>query len=224
MPVDVHSLVAPYALDSLGDEEERGFEQHLATCERCREELAGLREAAASLAYGVAGPEPPTALKERILTQARAERPNVTAIPRRRRGRAAPLAAAAALAAAVALGFGVWSATRPATRDSFSAVPAQPGARLVPLDGRGAVAVAPDGTAALAFTVPPAPAGKAYEAWVIQGGTPKPAGLFEGGDGTSVLDIEQPVRRGAVVAVTLERDGGAKRPTQTPLAVSRAVS
>jgi anti-sigma-K factor RskA len=224
MPVDVHSLVAPYALDSLGDEEERGFEQHLATCERCREELAGLREAAASLAYGVTGPEPPTALKERILTQARAERPNVTALPRRRRGRAAPLAAAAALAAAVALGFGVWSATRPTTRDSFSAVLAQPGARLVPLDGRGAVAVAPDGTAALAFTVPPAPAGKAYEAWVIQGGTPKPAGLFEGGDGTSVLDIEQPVRRGAVVAVTLERDGGAKRPTQTPLAVSRAVS
>jgi len=224
MPVDVHSLVAPYALDSLGDEEERGFEQHLATCERCREELAGLREAAASLAYGVAGPEPPTALKERILTQARAERPNVTALPRGRRGRAAPLAAAAALAAAVALGFGVWSATRPATRDSFSAVLAQPGARLVPLDGRGAVAVAPDGTAALAFTVPPAPAGKAYEAWVIQGGTPKPAGLFEGGDRTSVLDIEQPVRRGAVVAVTLERDGGAKRPTQTPLAVSRAVS
>jgi anti-sigma-K factor RskA len=224
MPVDVHSLVAPYALDSLGDEEERGFEQHLATCERCREELAGLREAAASLAYGVTGPEPPTALKERILTQARAERPNVTALPRGRRGRAAPLAAAAALAAAVALGFGVWSATRPASKDAFSAVLAQPGARLVPLDGRGAVAVAPDGTAALAFTVPPAPAGKAYEAWVIQGGTPKPAGLFEGGDGTSVLDIEQPVRRGAVVAVTLERDGGAKRPTQTPLAVSRAVS
>jgi anti-sigma-K factor RskA len=224
MPVDVHSLVAPYALDSLGDEEERGFEQHLATCERCREELAGLKEAAASLAYGVAGPEPPTALKERILTQARAERPNVTALPRRRRGWTASLAAAAALAAAVALGFGVWSATRPASKDAFSAVLAQPGARLVPLDGRGAVAVAPDGTAALAFTVPPAPAGKAYEAWVIQGGTPKPAGLFEGGDGTSVLDIEQPVRRGAVVAVTLERDGGAKRPTQTPLAVSRAVS
>jgi anti-sigma-K factor RskA len=224
MPVDVHSLVAPYALDSLGDEEERGFEQHLATCERCREELAGLKEAAASLAYGVAGPEPPTALKERILTQARTERSNVTALPRRRRGWAAPLAAAAALAAAVALGFGVWSATRPATKDAFSAVLARPGARLVPLDGRGAIAVAPDGTAALAFTVPPAPAGKAYEAWVIQGGTPKPAGLFEGGDGTSVLDIEQPVRRGAVVAVTLERDGGAKRPTQTPLAVSRAVS
>jgi anti-sigma-K factor RskA len=224
MPVDVHSLVAPYALDSLGDGEERDFEQHLATCERCREELAGLREAAASLAYGIAGPEPPTALKERILTQARAERPNVTALPRRRRGWAAPLAAAAALAAAVALGFGVWNATRPETRDAFSAVLAQPGAKLVPMDGRGAIAVAPDGTAALAFTVPPAPAGKAYEAWVIQGGTPKPAGLFEGGDGTSVLDIEQPVRRGAVVAVTLERDGGAKRPTQTPLAVSRAVS
>jgi anti-sigma-K factor RskA len=224
MPVDVHSLVAPYALDSLGEEEERGFEQHLATCDRCREELAGLREAAASLAYGVAGPEPPAELRERILTQARAERPNVTPLPRRRRARAAPLAAAAALAAAVALGFGVWSSTRPAESDAFSAVLAQPGAKLVPMDGRGAIAVAPDGTAALAFNVPPAPAGKSYEAWVIQGGTPKPAGLFEGRDGTSVLDIEQPVRRGAVVAVTLEQAGGATRPTQTPLAVSRAVS
>jgi hypothetical protein len=119
---------------------------------------------------------------------------------------------------------GVWSATRPATKDAFSAVLARPGARLVPMDGRGAIAVAPDGTAALAVTVPPAPAGKAYEAWVIQGGTPKPAGLFEGRDGTSVLDIGQPVRRGAVVAVTLERDGGATRPTRAPLAVSGAVS
>jgi hypothetical protein len=39
-----------------------------------------------------------------------------------------------------------------------------------------------------------------------------------------VLDLERPVRRGAVVAVTLERAGGVDRPTQKPLAASGEVS
>lgn len=224
MPNGPHSLAAPYALDALDEEDERSFEEHLATCERCREELAGLREAAASLAYGAAGPAPPNDLKERILTQARAERPNVTPLPRRRRGWTAPVAAAAALAAAVAIGFGVWSATRSTTTDPFASVLAQPGSKVVPMGARGAVAVAPDGTAALALTVPRAPTGKAYEAWVIEGGRPRRAGLFEGEQGTSVLDLERHVRRGAVVAVTLERAGGVDRPTRKPLAASEEIS
>ena len=48
---ELHSLVAPYALDALDESDERSFEEHLALCERCREELAALREAAAALAY-----------------------------------------------------------------------------------------------------------------------------------------------------------------------------
>src|SRR5262249_56541165 len=113
---DAHSLVAPYALDALDHDEEREFEEHLAGCERCREELAGLREAAASLAYATPGPAPPPALKERILDQARAERPNVVSLPRRRSW-TAPLAAAAAVAAAAAIGLGVWGATRSTSSD-----------------------------------------------------------------------------------------------------------
>jgi len=223
MASDPHALVAPYALDALDDDEGRGFEEHLATCEECRDALAQLREAAASLAYGAVGPAPPPALKERILTQARAERSNVTPLPRRRRW-TAPVAAAAALAAAVALGVGVWSATRPATSDPFAKVLAHDGAKVVPVGGRGAVAVAPDGTAALALTVPRAPDGKTYEAWVIEGRTPKPAGTFSGREGTSVLDLEHAVRKGAVVAVTIERAGGVQRPTSPPIASSGAIS
>jgi anti-sigma-K factor RskA len=223
MASDPHALVAPYALDALDDEEGRGFEEHLATCEECRQALAQLREAAADLAYGAAGPTPPPALKERILTHARAERPNVTPLAVRRRW-TAPVAAAAALAAAVALGIGIWGATRPTTSDPFAKVLAQHGAKLVPVDGRGAVAVAPDGTAALALTIPRAPAGKTYEAWVIEGGKPKPAGTFSGHNGTSVLDLEHPVRRGVVVAVTIERAGGVQRPTTPAVASSGAIS
>ena len=44
MASDPHANVASYALDVLDKREEREFEEHLASCERCREELAGLRE------------------------------------------------------------------------------------------------------------------------------------------------------------------------------------
>lgn len=49
---EVHSLVAPYALDALDGPEEHEFERHLALCERCRDELAALREAAAARRKG----------------------------------------------------------------------------------------------------------------------------------------------------------------------------
>src|SRR5512141_1990777 len=149
MAADPHSLVAPYALHALDDEEGREFEQHLAACERCREELAGLREAAAGLAYGAAGPAPPPDLKERILEQARGERQNVASLPARRRSWTAPLAAVAAAAGAVAIGLGVWTATRPSETNPFTSVVGQPGARVIKMGDQGALAVAPDGKAAL---------------------------------------------------------------------------
>ncbi|MBD0290742.1 MAG: anti-sigma factor, partial [Thermoleophilia bacterium] len=182
------------------------------------EELAGLREATALLAYGAVGGAPPAELKERILAEARAERPNVVQLPRRRW---TPLAAVAAVAAAVALGLGIWAAARPAPSDAFASILAEPGARLVPMGERGALAIAPDGKAALALTVPPAPAGKTYEAWVIRGGRPKRAGVFRGREGTSVIEVEHPVRRGVVVAVTLEQAGGVDRPTGEPLVAGK---
>ena len=37
----IHDLTAAYALDALDAEEQELYEGHLATCERCREELAG---------------------------------------------------------------------------------------------------------------------------------------------------------------------------------------
>jgi anti-sigma factor RsiW len=220
MASDPHANVAAYALDSLDPDAEREFEQHLVSCERCREELASLREAAAGLAYGTLGPAPPPELKGQILERARAERSNVIPFPERRRW-AAPIAAAAALAAAFALGIGVWATTRPAGGDAFADVLAKPGAEVLTMGGKGAVAVAPDGSAALALTVPRAPSGKTYEAWVIRKGKAEPAGLFTG---SAVFKVDRPVKPGAVVAVTLERAGGVDQPTSTPLAASEAVS
>jgi anti-sigma-K factor RskA len=224
MATDAHSLAAPYALHALDDDEGRAFEEHLAVCERCREELAGLREAAAGLAYGAAGPPPPPELKERILAQARKERDNVASLPARRRNWTAPLAAAAAIAASVAIGLGVWTATRPSEGNAFARVLAQPGAKLMGMGDRGAVIVAPNGEAALILRVPPAPSGKTYEAWVMRPGAIKPAGLFRGGKGATVLEIQGAVTRGSVIGVTVERAGGVDQPTQTPFAATKAIT
>jgi anti-sigma-K factor RskA len=226
MAADPHSLVAAYALHALGDDEGHGFEEHLAGCERCRAELAGLREAAAGLAYGVAGPPPPPELKERILAQARRERENVAPLSVRRRPRnwTAGLAAAAAIAASVAIGLGVWTATRPSDGNAFSRVLAQPGAKLIGMGGRGAVTVAPNGEAALILRAPPAPSGKTYEAWIMRPGAIKPAGLFRGGKGATVLEIQGRVTRGSVIGVTVERAGGVEQPTQKPFAATKAIT
>jgi len=47
--MDLHELTPAYALDALAADEAEAYEEHLAQCERCRAELAELRETAAAL-------------------------------------------------------------------------------------------------------------------------------------------------------------------------------
>ena len=227
----MHTLAAPYALHALDENEERSFEQHLAECERCREELAGFREAAAALALAAPAAEPPPDLRGRILEQARAERPNVVPL-RRRRDWTVPLGAAAAIAASAAVALGIWAFSlansldrERSAREAESAalaLLAREGTRRLQLAGaNGSVLVTGDGRAALVVDVPAAPTGKTYEAWVVDGGEPRPAGLFRGGSQPSVLRLTRPVAPGAIVAVTVERAGGADAPTQRPRITSQ---
>ena len=224
---DAHSLVAPYALDALDDAEARTFEHHLAGCDRCREQLAGLREAAAALAYGAEGPAPPPALRERILEQARRERANVVPLHRRRWMLPASGAVAAA-AACAAIGIGLWANSLSNSLDGERAarqgqaralaVLAQPGTRRLPVVGAaGALVVARNGDAALILTgVKRSPAHKTYEAWVLRDGKAARAAVFSGGPRESVVALTRTVPPGAAVGVTLERAGGVDAPTQAP--------
>src|SRR5437588_377357 len=80
--------------------------------------------------------------------------------------------------------------------------------------GRGTLVVTDSGAAALIVSrLEKAPTGKTYEAWVIQNGKPQRAGTFAGGGVTSVLRLQQPVPKGAEVAVTIERKPGANAPS-----------
>ena len=224
---EVHELTAAYALDALGDADEAEYEAHLRHCERCREELAAFQETATALALAAPPAAPPLALRERILEQARSERPNV--VPLRPRWTFRAATAVAATAAAAAVGIGVWAAglssslsEERAARDRLeqaTALLAQPDAERIPVEGAdGALVVAPGGEAALVLTgLDPAPAGRTYEAWVIADAKPRPAGLFDVREERTVVALERPVPAGATVAVTLEPEGGVEEPTGKPL-------
>jgi anti-sigma factor RsiW len=65
----LHTLVGAYVMDALPDAERASFERHLVTCEQCRADLRGLREAAARLAVAEAVPPRPE-LREQTLQAA----------------------------------------------------------------------------------------------------------------------------------------------------------
>ena len=151
--------------------------------------------------------------------------------PRRRTGLRLVLASATAAALGVgAAALGAWlvwpedegndaPAVQPGAAAAIELI-SQPGARRVPVGGsNGAMVlvVAPNGQAVLIVSgLPRAPAGKEYQAWVVEGPKPKSAGLFRGGEARIVIPLGRKVPRGAVVAVTLERAGGVPAPTQKP--------
>jgi anti-sigma-K factor RskA len=228
----IHELTAAYALNALDPRDEDVYEEHLRHCGACQHELASLQEAASALAYAAETPRPPSDLRTRILTEAKSERPNV--VPLRPRWTFRAAASVAAVAASVAIALGVWAASlsgqledeREARADvaRAAAVLAAADATRIPISGaEGILVVAPTGEAALVVSrLAPAPEGKTYEAWVIERGRPKPAGLFEAQADRTVVGLTRPVPRGAIVAVTLERSGGVAQPTGTPLFTAEA--
>ena len=207
--MDVHELTPAYALDALDADEARAYEEHLSRCERCRSELATLRESAAALAWAVEAPPPPEGLRARILDAAAAERTNVVPLPVRKPWVFRATAAVAAVAACAAIGLGVWASSRNGTQaQALSAVLVVGGDRHATLTVSGLAA---------------APAGKTYEAWIIPNGVPaQPAGLFRGGSATTRVRLRGSVPPNATVAVTVERAGGASAPTSAPILSARA--
>jgi anti-sigma-K factor RskA len=214
--VDLHELTAGYALDALDPDEQAQYEAHLATCEPCRDELQGFWQVSASLARAAGGPQPPAALRSRILEQARSERPNV--VPLRRRF-TLPVLLPAAVAAAAVIAIGIWAVGLSRELDDARgelAVLGDPNAQVFETaKGEANLVVTPSGEAALVVRrMAPAPAGKDYQIWVFENGVPKSAGLFER---PGVARLTRPVEPGQTVAVTVEPDGGLDAPSGAPL-------
>ena len=216
--MDVHELTPGYALDALDPAERATFEEHLSSCERCREELQGFWQVSGALAHAAGGPMPPASLRSQILERAHSERSNVVPLSSRR-FLVPALSTVAAVAAVAAIGLGIWATSLSQDLDgaeSELAVLEHPDARTFRSEsGQADLVVTPSGDAALVVrTLAPAPNGKDYEIWVFEDGVPRRAGLFEQ---PGVALLTRSVEPGQMVAVTLEDDGGVDAPTGAPL-------
>jgi anti-sigma-K factor RskA len=237
---EVHTLIGAYALDALDDDEREAFERHLAGCEPCRDEVAGLRATALRLADGAALP-PPQRLRDRVLAEVRVtpQARDVVALAPRRDESADPrsrlwLATAAALAV-VSVGTGgvAWTQYRSAQdaraqAASVDRVVTDPGARLtqqrLPNGGTATLVVA-GGRAVLAgANLPELPPGRTYQLWIVRPGAVTSAGLGPEGDDAAGpwSRLVQGVQRGDTVAVSVEPAGGSQQPTTTPLVTLQA--
>jgi hypothetical protein len=189
----VHDLAAAFALDALDDDDADEFEQHLAICPDCEDELARLRVAAVSLAFAGELAVPPASLRERVLDV------GAPVIPLRRRRPQLVAAVAVVAAALIAIVVRPWDDGSIGGMKRFAAQGAK-ATLLVDQSGEAVLSVR---------RLPPPPAGKAYEIWVIAGGKAVPAGWVRG----TLTALTRPVPPGASVAVSVEPATGSRKPT-----------
>jgi anti-sigma-K factor RskA len=234
MDIGIHELTAGYALDALEPDERQAYEDHLPDCTQCQEDLVSFWEVTGALALAATGPEPPPELRERIVAAARAETQTVVPFRPRRFQPGQALGAVAAIAAVALVALGWWAVslhsnltdTKSALAEqrAVAGVLADSNARRVSLTaGTGTLVNGSRGAVLVVDGLAPAAAGRTYQVWVVRkGAVPAASGLFSGGNHSVVL-VQHAVATGDVVAVTLERAGGAKAPTTTPVAASRPV-
>ena len=213
----LHEQAAGYALDILDEDERSAFERHLETCAQCREEiLHRCARPRASSRLGVPrsrpparAPGPPARERARRAAERRARcaagrRPRSRLAVRARGGRGRGGRDRARDLGREPVELALEGARRPSaprSRRSPSS-PARPRSTS-PLRGVERIARRRRRTAAPRSRSRSRrrPSGKTYEAWVVQGKSPRPAGLFEGGDGTTAVLLvqaradEQPRRR-----------------------------
>lgn len=234
---------APYALGILSPDERRAFEAHLAGCDACRADVRAYTGVAAALAHAAPAAEPPGALRDRVMAEARRVRPIGTRVSLR--PRLPWLAAAAALLLAAAGAVATWRlAGRVHELERSLAVGdsllAEDSAALALLTGPDVNVVSLAGTnrapsarivwnhalnrfVVFAFDLPAAPAGRTYQLWAIaKGHAPLSMGTFNTdaqGRARVVLTVDREIAALGFIdncGLTEEPNGGSPQPTETP--------
>lgn len=236
---EAHTLAGPYAMDAISEPDRVRFERHLAGCDECRREVAGLREATARLAAATAA-SPPPAMKERVMAAAAATRqqPPLASPPtasrpwhaRRRVRIRLALAAAAAAVAGVAVFLGVSNGSMQDQLDQDQASSQQVAAVLTARDatmktgavrGGGTVTIVMSHSMReLVFTAADLralPAAWGYELWLAGPAGDRPVVMLPAGrHGMAGPVVASGLRPGDHLVLTAEPSGGASRPT-TPM-------
>lgn len=229
MTVDLHSLMAPYALDALDPEERSRFEAHLDQCVDCQVEMSGFMATAVRLGDAVSH-MPPPALRERLLAEISTtpqQRPVVTALAERRGlRRTLPRLAMAAAFLVGAVGVGGYLTEHENAQDATSknvAMSTVLGADDVTSESKayesGSIKLysspSSDAAVIIAKDLPDPGKDKVYQVWMVKDATPTSQGTFTTG-GEMVM---KGVAGSDHVALTVEPTGGSDEPSSAPVAI-----
>ncbi|MEV8036106.1 anti-sigma factor [Streptomyces sp. NPDC086182] len=238
---DPHELVGAYVLHALPAAEEASFENHLAGCAACRDEVAELSEVTLRLASAEEA-DPSPELRRRVIDriahtrQEHLPRERPRRIPVRQRALRVALAACLALAAALG-GLATWQHTQAdEARAEVAARKAEASTLTDILTARDAtistrklgggadisvVASRAQGRAAfIASDLPRLGDDQVYELWYAEkAGGLRPAGLLPGSGGGHAQLLKGSLDDVSAVGITAEPAGGSQQPTSEPLGI-----
>lgn len=233
----MEEIVAAYVLGACDEDERERAQAHIVACPICRETARRLSLAANALPLATDEVRPPDRLRARILTlaaatppgQARPEgepparivplpRPPATSVSRPRRRRFPAYWAAVAALVVGLVGLGAWNVVLNSRLNAPPARYAMVGTGTM-AGASGTVTASNQQAVVLLSGMPPLPAGRVYELWLIDAsGKAASAGVFTPtADGTARVGIDRPLDDVQVVAVTQEAGPqGVGAPTQKP--------
>ncbi|ALG06301.1 anti-sigma factor [Kibdelosporangium phytohabitans] len=235
---EIHTLTGAYVLNAVSDIERREFENHMAHCAACAQEVLELQETTARLGQTTAMALPP-ALWETVHRSIRTTRqlpplPLATPTSSRRARRRWPVrvaigAVAASVVAAVTVG--ITMANREADLenqlaqsqsqvDRINTILGAPDAtvqRRSEPDGRTATVVVSrraNGMVLTAQGLPPLSANQSFQGWfVTKDGTKTPMGLLHASHGTILVPDLTAAKDTSFLAITVEPRDGSTTPT-----------
>ena len=222
-----------FVLGALPEEERREFEEYLAAHPERQAEIDELDALAGLLALAPQEQEPSPALRRSIMAAVETEAERPRAEPRSGLTRIREFMGVRTLAlgavALLVIGLFSWNLLLQTQIQDLQGQARRPqgpqDSRLVALEGSGAARQAEaevmildnDRGVLMAEDMPPVPADKTFQIWVIQNNVPKPGGLFESREEWVVTSVEIPMKEADTIAVTVEPEGGSPRPTTEPM-------
>lgn len=237
---EFEQLAAGWVLGALEPEDELTFRRHLATCERCEQNVRELEAVAGDLAYAAPSLDPPPHVWASIRAEVEATARPAQVRPLRPRTRSAwPLRLAAAACLVVLLALGAWNVSlrdandnyrqRVAALEQVTGLVNDPTTRVITLRGQAGARVTvlassgQDRGVLLVEGLRPPPLGKVYELWGVPQGIiadAQKATVFLAGGRARPLEFSVPIQPTTVFAVTVEQGPlGSEKPTSPPILI-----